>query len=88
MSKIAGKIKSAIGGKDSDAPKLNPIVIDKSPVLAAPQKDGQRTPADEAIFFFESSPSADSKPVQVWELRLEEDGAPSKDKAVRISVAF
>lgn len=45
-------------------------------------KDGQRTPADEAIFFFETSPAADTRPVQVYELQLEEDGAPTKDKAV------
>ncbi|KAF8325872.1 glycoside hydrolase family 13 protein [Cantharellus anzutake] len=43
--------------------------------------DGPKTPADEAIDFFESIPSANEEPIQVYELRLEEDGGPNKDRA-------
>ncbi|KAG9018392.1 hypothetical protein FRB93_000095 [Tulasnella sp. JGI-2019a] len=40
-----------------------------------------KTPADEAIDFFRSSPSAGEEPLQVYELKLEEDGGPNKDRA-------
>lgn len=82
--KLAAKVEAAaaklVHPKSSSKPATN---IDTSNIgqIEKP-KDGQRTPADEAIFFFESAPAADAKPIQVWELQLEEDGAPSKDKAV------
>jgi len=73
-------------------PKAGEGTLGTSDVGSDSIEDGQRTPADEAIFFFETSPATDAQPVQLYELRLDEDGAPSKDKAVcalweRINVA-
>jgi len=41
-----------------------------------------KTPADEAIDFFHRAPVPSDPPIQVYELRLEEDGGPNKDRAV------
>lgn len=90
MSKLVHKVE-AVAAKLAH-PKSSTTTAEKPGIVTTalenasivPPKDGQRTPADEAIFFFESSPAADAQLVQVWDLQLEEDGAPSKDKAVRI----
>ena len=77
------KIEAA-ASKIAHPKSSNPTIVTSgldSEGISAPI-DGQRTPADEAIFFFETSPTTDAQPVQVYELQLEEDGAPSKDKAV------
>jgi len=42
-----------------------------------------KTPADEGIAFFESLILPGEGPVRVFELQLDPDGGPSKDKAVR-----
>ncbi len=78
MSKIA-KIPDRIKPKfvPSKAFRIDTQVAQDSPVI-----DGPKTPADEAIEFFESNPSADEEPIKVYELRLEEDGGPNKDRAV------
>lgn len=90
MSKLVKKVE-AVASKiahpksgSTGSPNIVTTGIDNASAISPP-KDGQRTPADEAIFFFESSSTSDTQPVQVWELQLEEDGAPSKDKAVRIN---
>lgn len=72
-------IVEAAALKITTHPKASNDTLDTSGVGS----DGPRTPADEAIFFFETSATTDAQPVQLYELRLEEDGAPSKDKAVR-----
>ena len=89
MSKLVHKVEAVaskiVHPKSSSTSK--PAGIDTTgPEIGdiGPPKDGQRTPADEAIFFFESASTGEAQPVQVWELQLEEDGAPSKDKAVRV----
>lgn len=90
MSKLVHKVE-AVAAKLAH-PKSSTTTTEKPGIVTAglestgiaPPKDGQRTPADEAIFFFESSPAAEAQLVQVWDLQLEEDGAPSKDKAVRM----
>lgn len=90
MSKLVHKVEAAAAklahpkSSTMTAGKPGIVTTGLEKASVAPAKDGQRTPADEAIFFFESSPAADAQPVQVWELQLEEDGAPSKDKAVAI----
>ena len=60
-----------------DLPK-NPFVEDKtSPgALKTP-----KTPADEGIEFFESA-NTGGAPIQVYELKLDPDGGPNKDRAV------
>jgi glycogen debranching enzyme len=40
-----------------------------------------KTPADEGIAFFESSLPGE-EPIRVYELQLDPDGGPSKDRAV------
>jgi glycogen debranching enzyme len=78
------KIEAAASKIAHPRSSSNPTIVTSSldsESISAPI-DGQRTPADEAIFFFETSPATDAQPVQVYELQLEEDGAPSKDKAV------
>ncbi|KAJ7077886.1 glycoside hydrolase family 13 protein [Mycena belliarum] len=40
-----------------------------------------KTPADEGIEFFQSSLAPGETPIQVYELRLEPDGAPHKDRS-------
>jgi glycogen debranching enzyme len=43
-----------------------------------------KTPADEGIEFFENFSQGET-PIQVYELRLDADGAPHKDRSVRRS---
>lgn len=70
----------------------NPVAAAKSvPKVEIPKPDATasaaapKTPADEAINFFKSTPSAGEEPLQVYELKLEDDGGPNKDRAVSIS---
>lgn len=42
-----------------------------------------RTPADEGIAFFEGAVGRTEGPIQVWQLDLEPDGSPTKEKSVR-----
>src|ERR1700733_517238 len=71
----------AATSKITTHPKASNGTLGTSDVGSDGIEDGQRTPAGEAIFFFETSPATDAQPVQLYELRLDEDGAPSKDKA-------
>ena len=43
---------------------------------------GPRTPADEAIDFFESGFKMGDEPIRVYELTLDPDGGPNKDRQV------
>ena len=47
-----------------------------------------KTPADEGIEFFESAFSQGQPPIRVHELRLDPDGGPNKDRAVRINISY
>lgn len=47
-----------------------------------------RTPADEGLRFFESPASGTEDPIRVYDLKLEPDGGPSKDRAVSINSVF
>lgn len=63
--------------------KISPIPLEIPPY--SPEiDDTTRTPADEGIMFFESPVSGTQEPIRVYELKLEPDGGPSKDKAVSI----
>lgn len=59
-------------------PKVEPTMASTLP----PKKKVQ-TPADEGIAFFEGAAVEGEKPIQVWELKLEADGAPAY--AARVS---
>ncbi|KAF8308227.1 glycoside hydrolase family 13 protein [Clavulina sp. PMI_390] len=74
----ASKVLHPKSGTSSKAPAI--VTEGLASVDISGPKDGQRTPADEAIHFFEST-AEDGKPVQVWELQLDGYGAPGKDKA-------
>ena len=62
-----------------------------SPTINIPQhgfpasnpKKTPKTPADEAIDFFDNAVIPGETPIQVFELKLDPDGGPSKDKSVR-----
>ncbi|GJJ11364.1 hypothetical protein Clacol_005596 [Clathrus columnatus] len=45
------------------------------------EEQATRTPADEGLRFFQSPVSDSEEPIRVYELKLEPDGGPSKDKA-------
>ena len=42
-----------------------------------------KTPADEGLEFFQSAVGANEAPLHVYELKLDVDGGPSKDRSVR-----
>jgi len=44
-----------------------------------------KTPADEGIQFFESSPKPGDSPIRVYDLRLDPDGGPNRERRVRLS---
>lgn len=45
-----------------------------------------KTPADDGLDFFESAIGAGEAPIQVYELKLDPDGGPNKDRSVSIFV--
>ena len=54
-----------------------------SPITDSKTPKTPKTPADEAIDFFENAVIPGETPIQVFELKLDPDGGPSKDKSVR-----
>jgi len=61
--------------------RIPPPPIDFTSTFAA-EPTTPKTPADEGIEFFELA-SVDSKdPIRVYELQLDPDGGPNKDRAV------
>ena len=77
MSKAAKRAKAHITAVA--IPKTNPAEVkDTSPQTPKTPK----TPADEGIDFFESAISKEGQHIQVFELRLDPDGGPNKDRAV------
>ena len=73
MAHAAKKAKAAF--TSVTIPKYDPTDVNGD----APKTP--KTPADEGIEFFESAGRKDA-PIQVYELKLDPDGGPSKDKAV------
>jgi len=49
---------------------------------AAAEPTTPKTPADEGIEFFEFASVDDKAPIRVYELPLDPDGGPNKDRAV------
>ncbi len=47
-----------------------------------------KTPADEGIEFFQSASTAGEAPIRVYELRLDADGGPHKDRSVGLGQPF
>jgi hypothetical protein len=62
-----------------------PISISTERVANIPSHPiGAKTPADEAIDFFESPVDHTGEPIRVYELALDADGGPNKDRSVRV----
>ncbi|KAJ7245146.1 glycoside hydrolase family 13 protein [Mycena haematopus] len=82
----SGKPKPSVSIPKPGASKSSLSSSQSSPVTPKTPK----TPADEAIEFFESySVVQGDSPIQVYELRLESDGAPHKDRAyIRLPPAY
>ena len=77
------------------AKKLNqtieiPKALDQKRSLSPkyPKTPGVRTPADEAIDFFESGFKQGDDAIRVYELALDPDGGPNKDRSVAYRVFF
>ena len=75
-TKAAMKAKAVVSALAM--PKTNPADFNgTSPTTPKTPK----TPADEGIEFFESA-VAQGEPIRVYELRLDPDGGPNKDRSV------
>ncbi|KAI0352373.1 glycoside hydrolase family 13 protein [Trametes cingulata] len=83
MPKATKKAKAALASVKIPKPNLSQS-NGSSPVTPKTPK----TPADEGIEFFESTGPAD-QPIRVYELRLDPDGGPNKDRAyMRLPPAY
>lgn len=76
MPSAAKKLKGSL-----KIPKASRSSAGSSPTTPKTPKT-PKTPADEGIDFFESAFKAGERPINVYELQLEPDGGPSKDRAV------
>lgn len=77
MANKSRKLKQTI-----DIPKTNGFEQQRSASPTRyPKTPAPRTPADEAIEFFESGFKKD-EPIHVYELALDPDGGPNKEKQV------
>lgn len=81
MPKALKKAKAALTSMKIPKPDLSRS-NGSSPVTPKTPK----TPADEGLEFFESVGKGD-QPIHVYELRLDPDGGPNKDRAVSISIS-
>lgn len=77
MAPKARKLNQSI-----DIPKTSTLDLKRSLSPKYPKTPGPKTPADEAITFFESGFKSD-EPIRVYELALDPDGGPNKDRQVR-----
>ena len=69
-------------------PKNN-VVDNASQNSASPRTPKTpKTPADEGLDFFESAFKEGEPAIRVYELRLDPDGGPNKDKSVRTPSRF
>lgn len=62
---------------------LTTLRIPRPPVdFTSPDPTTPKTPADEGIEFFEFASVDNTAPIRVYELPLDPDGGPNKDRAV------
>lgn len=71
--------KTEPDSKQSSKPS---VTIPKEGFAPSRSKKTPKTPADEGLEFFESAVVQADVPIQVYELRLQADGAPSKELSV------
>ncbi|ELU43609.1 glycogen debranching enzyme [Rhizoctonia solani AG-1 IA] len=75
------------GAGTTKGQKPPPVQLPHERYADAPRTPGPKTPADEALDFFESTERGDTR-IQVYELRLEPDGGPNREAAVRLSLSY
>jgi len=90
------KVHSALTAGKNTLAHPGSISIPKSIVSSSGNSSGlspttaktPRTPADEGVAFFESELEEGETPIRVYELPLEADGGPGKNREVCIVVNF
>ncbi|KAJ6581356.1 glycoside hydrolase family 13 protein [Mycena capillaripes] len=80
-----GKPKPSVSIPNRSGSKSSSASSQSSPV----DPNTPKTPADEGLEYFQSSVAPGEAPIQVYELRLEADGAPHKDRSyIRLPPAY
>jgi hypothetical protein len=76
--------------KQTPAPPLAALSIPRNPSATSlpTSPTTPKTPADEGIEFFESSAKPGDSPIRVYELRLDPDGGPNRERRVRLSCSL
>ncbi|KAI3619877.1 glycogen debranching enzyme [Moniliophthora roreri] len=70
-------------------PGAQPAPYSGSSAEISPTSAGPKTPADEGIEFFSSAATPGEAPIRVYELRLDVDGGPYKDRSyIRLPPAY
>lgn len=64
-------------------PKHNPAELESQASAGARTPKTPKTPADEGLDFFEGALKGGEPAIRVYELRLDPDGGPNKERAVR-----
>ena len=84
MAKASEELDRVAQGQVPPLPQLKQIDSSTSHALQSLEDDvvTPKTPADEGKEFFLSERSLDERPICVYELRLDPDGGPNKDRSV------
>ena len=73
----------ALPAKKTKAPIPNVTIPKHDPAnINGDAPKTPKTPADEGLEFFESATIQAGQPIRVYELRLDPDGGPNKDRSV------
>ncbi|KAJ7583415.1 glycoside hydrolase family 13 protein [Mycena floridula] len=86
--KSSGKAKPSVAIPKANKSSSSQSNSTETSPISSISPTSPRTPADEAIEFFQSGSTLDS-PIKVYELRLEADGGPNKDRSyIRLPPAY
>lgn len=69
-------------------PKHDPTAQDSLSSAGARTPKTPKTPADEGLDFFEAALKDGEPAIRVYELRLDPDGGPNKERAVRTRFSY
>ena len=72
-----------VGARRENGVALPTVSIPKNGFVPESSQRTPKTPADEGIEFFEAAFVPGERPIQVYELKLNAEGKPGKDKSVR-----